>query len=365
MKSVAITLALAAALVLGSCSLGGGGSAAAGGPVQFTKVSGSGLLTVRLLNAPGKSFMYGASGIQWGQYERLGTNVPTVASGDETYTIRTATGAPFQFAGGQVIGGIGGVIDENANGVVDNGDRIAMAPAYTVAGAGTVTFTYPTSFTVVSGSGKLTIRLLNAGGKSFMYGASGIKWGQYERLGGSDTSKSSDDSFIIKDPADADYLFAGGQVLGGIGGVIDEDTDGVLDDGDRIALLPNYTVNGDATITLNYPASFTTVSGSGYITVNVLNANTAQPGKNLMCGANAIQWGQYERMGSATTITSDSMAVRVKNSTTDYLFGGGQIIGAVGAIIDVNGDGFANDGDYVAITQGYVVGSGASVSFTY
>jgi hypothetical protein len=112
------------------------------------------------------------------------------------------------------------------------------------------------SFTQVSGSGYITVRLMNANGAhsgdDFLYGASGIPWGQYERVGsGPETINSNDMSFVIKESG-TDFLFAGGQVLGNVGGIIDVNGNGILDDGDYFAGVEDYTVNGNDTVTLSF-----------------------------------------------------------------------------------------------------------------
>ena len=66
------------------------------------------------------------------------------------------------------------------------------------------------------------------------------------------TIDSDDVSGTIKEEEGIDdFVFAGGQTLGGVGGIIDVNDNGIIDDGDYIAMVEDYTVNGNSTVTFN------------------------------------------------------------------------------------------------------------------
>jgi len=187
--------------------------------------------------------------------------------------------------------------------------------------------------------------------------------GQYERAGSDMTIGSDDVSGTIGD-GETDLLFAGGQTLGGVGGIIDVNDNGIIDNGDYIAMVEDYTVNGNSTVTFNYPGDFNLITSSGFITVRLVGASDHN-GTRFMFGSSGIPMGQYERVGSDVTITGDTMSRVIQNEGVDFLFAGGQTLGVVGGIIDVNGNGIIDNGDYLASVENYTVNGDATVTFTY
>lgn len=229
----------------------------------------------------------------------------------------------------------------------------------------------PTSdFTQIAGSGTITLRILGASsahnGEVLLYGASGAYFGQVERPGDVTTVTSDDMSLTIPDPTSGDFVFTGGDAVGFVGCTIDVDASYTPSDGDYFAGLSDVTINGDQTIELTYPGDFTQVSGSGTITIQVEGANADHNGASLMYGAAGIPFGQYERSGNNAVISSDPVVVTIPHPVSgDFVFTGGDTIAGVGAIIDVNANDRADDGDWYANRLNLTVSGDRTVIFEY
>jgi hypothetical protein len=226
-----------------------------------------------------------------------------------------------------------------------------------------------TTLSLISGSGTITVNLTGAAaqnGKTFYWGASGIKWGQWERTGGSAAISGGTAGGTIQKPTSGNYTFAGGQALGVVGGFIDVNGNQVPDDGDYIVVQDNYVVSGNATVSLSYPGSFTLISNSGTIAVNLAGA-AAQNGKTFYWGASGIKLGQWERVGGSAAISGGTAGGIIQNPTLggNYTFAGGQTLGGVGGFIDVNGNQVPDDGDYIVVQNNYVVSGNATISLSY
>ena len=356
----------------------GGGS---GGGSDFTKITGSGTITLRILGAdsvhPDENLMYGASGIEFGQFERVGGGT-TVTSNVMNLVLQADYGSgdeDFIFTGGRTIDGVGCIIDLNANYLADDGDWYALQESITVSGNETVTFTYPDDFAQISGSGTITIEVNYANTahntKTLMYGASGITFGQFERVGGDTTVSSEAMSLTLQYESGSgysgDFIFTGGDPVGAVGCIIDVDNDWVADDGDWYAKEENVTISGNETVTFNYPDDFAQISGSGTVTLNINGVNSAHPGEDLAYGASGIVFGGFERTGNVITIDSDDMNIPIPEDGggPDFLFTGGDTIGFVGCIIDLNGDSVANDGDYFAGRTNLPINGDQTLTFEY
>lgn len=115
-------------------------------PDDFTKVSGSGYVTINLKGAydehAGKTIMYGCSGIPYGLQEREGGNA-VIDSNDMYLPLHDGGGSEFLFTGGIPVRGFGVVIDANSNGETDDGDLVALSEENVVInGDMTITFNY-------------------------------------------------------------------------------------------------------------------------------------------------------------------------------------------------------------------------------
>jgi predicted small secreted protein len=223
-------------------------------------------------------------------------------------------------------------------------------------------------FTKISGCGYITLTLNGAGdhnGRSFFFGASGIQFGPYERSGTVYEIMSGTVSTALKDPEFNDLLFIGGDTVGSIGGFIDVNGNMIADDGDYLAGIYDYVVDGDDTITLTYPNDFTQITGSGIITIAVTGAESLE-GAHGMCGAGHVMIGGVERCGNNFTIVSGGASAVVENpeSGDDYIFTGGQKIN-LGCLIDGNGDDEIGDGDYYAKRFDYSVNGTKTVTFAF
>jgi len=364
-------------LVLSGCSLfgmngddddddGGGESS------DFRKISGSGTITIHVTDANtdhgGEVLMYGASGISFGQYERVGSD-STVSSDDFSLTIHQDGSGDFIFTGGQTVGVVAGIIDVNGDYQINDGDYYAFEENVTVNGDETITFDYPADFSLISNSGTITIEINGANtahnGHGLMYGASGIPFGQYERVGGEIFVDSDAMSLTLQNGGD--FEFTGGTTVGFVGCIIDNNGSNSIDDGDWYAIEKDITISGDETVTFNYPTDFNQISGTGTVTLQILNANDSHSGEDLMYGASGIIFGEAERTGDSATISSDdfSLTIPQEHTVDDFQFIGGDTVGFVGCIIDANADGLANDDDYIASRSNVLVNGDRTITFEY
>ena len=217
---------------------------------DFEEISGSGSVTVRILGADaggygGDTFYYGtvSAGSPMGGELVIGDD-------DESGAIESG----LLFTGGLELE-VGGFIDVNGNGatsyMADDGDFIA-GKTITVSGNETVTLTYPTDFSQVSGSGSVTVRILGAdsaghGGKTFYFGT--VSTGS--PMGGELVIGDDDESGAIE----SGVIFTGGLELV-VGGFIDTngngDTSHMADDGDWYAYQENVLVDGDTVVTFTF-----------------------------------------------------------------------------------------------------------------
>ena len=218
---------------------------------DFVLVSGSGIISVQILGANtgghgGSDFYFGTISIGTAMGSEL-----VIADDDETGSIDEAV-----ITGGYVLE-IGGFIDVNDNGdtyhMADDGDYVVTPKTITVSGNETVTLTYPDDFTVVSGSGTVSVNLLGAssgghGGKSFHFGTMALG----TPLGG-DVLIDSDD---VTDMIENGMIFPGG-ITFEVGGFIDVNGNApgtyMADDGDYLTMNPDVvTVAGNTTATIQY-----------------------------------------------------------------------------------------------------------------
>lgn len=376
----------------GGGTTGGGGDDGGGTGSDFAAISGSGTITINVSGAETAGYLdaavfYGAGGIAFGDTERTGGS-DTVSGDAMSVTLQDDGGSDFVFTGGQPVN-VGFIIDVDGSDSADDGDLVAMRNGVVVNGNTTVSFTVPDDFTTVSGSGTLTIEVNGAyaahADKKLFYGASGIPTNQHERVGGEATVSANPVSILIPEPAAMEpiesiammmaaapsgYVFTGGFEVGGVGAIIDADNSGVIDDGDWVAFEENVlidAVEGSQTVSFTYPTDFEQISGSGVVSINVLGANTAHSGKDLMYGASGITFGQSDRTGDFTTIASDDILVTVPDyeHSGDMLFAGGMHVAFIGCVIDVDGDERAGDGDYLAKRTNLTVNGDTVVTFTY
>jgi len=221
------------------------------------------------------------------------------------------------------------------------------------------------SFTLVSGSGTLTVKVLNADGvhhnKTFMFGTTSTG----EPLGSDLAISSNNVSETLEYSGGGNVVFTGGYPIV-VGGFIDDGDSGTThmpDDGDYLA-SKTVTISGNTMVTFTYPDDFTLVSGSGTLTVNLLNAYSTLPNKIFMFGT--LSTGTP--LGNNLSITSNTVSKTLEyGGGGNVLFTGGYPI-VVGGFIDVNGNGntthMADDGDYLA-SQTVTVAGDTVVVFTY
>jgi hypothetical protein len=360
-----------------------------GGAGDFVQISGSGTVTVRVIGAVTgghmeHQLMYGASGIRFGQYERTGDST---SIGSDTMSVvlphpDPEVGGDMLFTGGVIIGGVGCVIDTDGNEIADNGDWYAFEENARVDGDTTVTFGYPGDFQQISGSGTITVVLGGSienthTGNTLMYGASGIRFGAYERTGNSVQigSDSWSSELILPNPdQQGNMIFTGGDVVGGVGCIIDVNGNEIADDGDWYAMQRDVVVacaaEGDLPptmeITFTYPDDFSQITGSGTISILAENLDDDHSGASMMFGAAGIPFGADERVGDGTEVNSNSMLLTLTDSEgADFLFAGGDTVGGVGCIVDVDGSETANDGDWYAYQDNVQVNGDTVVTFTY
>ena len=359
-KTVSLLLVLlvfALAVLLTTCS--GAGEETGG----FTLVSGSGTVSVNLAGAEEdyveRTFYYGtaSTGTPIGGEE-------SILSNDMLMTINNGVD-DIVFTGGSVLE-VGGFIDANGNGatsfyMADDNDWLASKPV-TVSGNETVVLNYPGDFTLVTGSGTVSVNLADAGsfaGKTFYCGT--ISTGSPI---GSSTLIDGDDVVTLKE-GETDIVFTGGLVME-VGGFIDVNDNGtdsyMADDGDWLASKP-VTVSGNETVVLNYPGDFTLVTGSGTVSVNLQDAFSSHAGKSFYYGTRSTG----TPLGGQETIDSNGMLLAIADDGPAIEFTGGSEL-TVGGFIDVNGNGdlfqMADDGDYQASRTVTVAGD-TVVTLTY
>ena len=85
-----------------------------------------------------------------------------------------------------------------------------------------------------------------------------------------------------------------------------------------------------------------------------------------MYGASGNFFGQDERSGNNTVISSDTVAVTIEHpDSSDFVFTGGDTIAGVGAIVDVNANDRADDGDWYAERLNLTVSGDRAVILEY
>lgn len=111
---------------------------------------------------------------------------------------------------------------------------------------------------------------------------------------------------------------------------------------------------------------FVQITGSGYITLSISGLDDDEvSGHTIMYGASGIPSGGYERVGSSDIADSGTKSLLIKNETDDYKFTGGDVVGLLGCIIDVNGNYLVDDGDYLGGVHDYKIDGNATVSLVY
>ena len=218
----------------------------------------------------------------------------------------------------------------------------------------------PSSFTLVSGSGTVTVNLLGAAGfveDFFYFGTTSTG----TPIGGGVIIDDSNNMALTLNNGTADVVFTGGTTLL-VGGFIDIDGDGgvfnMADDGDWGA-GKYVTVSGNETVTLTYPGDFAEVSNSGTVSIN-LNGAVTGGYSGTMFYFGAISNGTV--FGGEAAINGDAMTLFLDNGEVPIVFTGEMQL-EVGGFIDVDGDAAASgyapdDGDLTA--GGPVTVNGAS-----
>lgn len=212
------------------------------------------------------------------------------------------------------------------------------------------------TFTLVTGSGTVTVNLLNASDyveQTFYFGTASAGY----PIGGSAMIDLSDNMLLTIDNGDDDIIFTGGLELE-VGGFIDVNESGadfyMADDGDWLA-SKTVTVSGNETVVLTYPGDFTEVTGSGTVTVNLQNAYSSHAGKSFLYGTTSTG----TPLGGQETIDSNGMLMTIAEGGVDVEFTGGSEL-AIGGFIDINGNGgdfnMPDDGDYMASSTVTVAG---------
>lgn len=112
---------------------------------HFSRIEGSGKITINAMNAYGthcgRNMFYGASGIDFGMYERTGDLV-AIDSDDIVLKIPEESGNDLLFAGESTVGLVGCIIDVNENGHQDDGDWYACQKYLVVGDDQTINFDY-------------------------------------------------------------------------------------------------------------------------------------------------------------------------------------------------------------------------------
>lgn len=349
-------LAIFVCLLLLVAGCRGGDDGGVAGLSDFSLVSGSGTVTVNVLNA--STGGYTDDIFMWGTASNgvFAGNDVEISSDDFSDTLNWGGGgSDIVFIGGQNYE-FGGFIDVNGNGgsthMPDDNDLTFVPAPVLISGNEQIVLTYPTNFYEVTGSGTITVNLLNASGlvdEEFHFGtaSTGAPWG------GSLTIADDDDSGTILDDAGGVLEFTGGAELI-VGGFIDmngnSDSTHMADDGDWLA-YQTITVSGDETLTFDFNTDFTAVTGSG--TVSVILENVSDfIGKTFYWGT--VTAGSA--IGEDLPITGDVVTATLQSEGVDVIFTGGSILD-LGGFIDASAPyatdtHMADDGDYLAdVTQ--------------
>jgi hypothetical protein len=351
-----ILLIVTVAVLLADCPGTAGGGLSGGG--GFELVSGSGTVSVRILGANsgghnGETFYFGTNSTP----DPMGGEL-VIGDDDETGIVES---------GAVITGGleieVGGFIDVNGNAVsnsymADNNDYLSTVKTITVSGNETVTLTYSTDFTLVTGSGTVSVQILGAdtgghGGETFYFGT--VSTGT--AMGGEVLIVDDDDTGTIE----GGVVFTGGLVLE-VGGFIDVNGNAasnsyMADDGDYLSTGKTITVSGNETVTLTYPGDFTLVSGSGRVYVNLTGAGE-HSGKKFHFGTDSTG----TPLGGDVVIDSDSVMELIESGV---IFTGGLVL-EVGGFIDVNGNAgtfkMADNGDYLTTVPDITTVAGDSIA---
>ena len=234
-------------------------------------------------------------------------------------------------------------------------------------------------FLLISGSGTLTLSITGlvngeydfANSESMLhYGAAGIPVGEYERVGNAGYVTGNTMVLEITNGGE-DFLFPGGIDVAMIGCMLDVNSDGDIDTGEWVSKNFGRTINGNETISLNFPEDFIEVETSS-ITLNVSGLTSNSPdfsNMGLHYGAAGITYGMEERIGASTEIGADTVSRTLQywdgEVSYDYSFIVGTKIAAVGCLIDTNEDGVQGDGDYFAGVFNLTVEAGHTINLTY
>jgi hypothetical protein len=96
---------------------------------------------------------------------------------------------------------------------------------------------------------------------------------------------------------------------------------------------------------------FIRISGSGYITLNIIGGVSGLPAGDLIITASGITFGQVERVVTvinSADITSDDISIVLNDGSEPFLFTGGDIIPYITILIEVGGTyGWPDSGDYM------------------
>jgi hypothetical protein len=243
-------------------------------PDDFTLIANSGTLTVRITGG-GSAPWAAPNTIYLGCLKYDAGAQIVLADADESVTLQE-DGVDYIFAGGLTID-VGGFLDMNSNEAMNDLEYMAGDSA-TISGDTVYTFDI-SDFTQLNNCGELTLQVTNAntahGGRTF-YGGSI----QFDAGGAVDIT--SDDVSVTLQSGGVNYSYYGGANID-LGGFIDVNSNGILDNGDYMA-GDNITVNGNETITFDYPADFTQTTACGTITF-IITGTAAQSGVTFYAGS--------------------------------------------------------------------------------
>ena len=340
-------------------------------PVLFTPISGSGYISISISgltggdeNMSGKSIFYGSNGIQFGGVERIG-HTRTVATETETMVISDG-GTDFLFTGGSTIRSIGCIIDATGDGMINEGDYTAGETDYVISGNATISYVFPDSFRQISANSTMQMNITGLTpviGKHVMFGTAGLLFGGTERIGDSGLIDGDSYSEALNDGEGA-YTFIGGDVIKGVGCIIDMDDDGEAGDGDYLAGAADITIVPGVSVDFVYPDDFSMISGSGYITLNI-EGLSPQAGHDIYYGTCKIPFGNNERVGDQETISLNTISATLSVEGSNYSFLGGVVLPFTGCFIDTNDNGTADDGDYYAGISDITISGSAVYEFEY
>ncbi|MBN1649517.1 MAG: hypothetical protein JW874_15870 [Spirochaetales bacterium] len=346
---------------------------------DFTLISGSGHVTFELTGLVtagynGELVTYGVSDIPFGEPGRVGHY--TYVDSDDMSLVLTDNGTDFLFYGGTELGFCGASVDSGTYvGLLDDGDYITEQRDITVGGDITETFDWPDDFVEVENSGHIDLRFTGLNtvhpGTTLIYGVSGIQAGGYERFGGIAAVDSDDMAiqFIDNDLGGYHLLFTGGTMVGAVGAVVDLNGNYIPEDGEFIALVQDIAVDsGDQEILMAWPGDFEEISGCGSLTITV-NGLSEHIGEDLLYGVAGIEFGGAERLGGTVEIDADTMSMTIQYDSgggpEDYPFLGGQGVDRAGAVVDVNGNGIVDDGDYIVITRNITINGDTEIVYSF